>query len=466
MIAALIGYLVDAAWQVPLLLAGAFALSRFGGLSPRGRNRVWLVCLACAVALPAVHFPQLTSATSPTASVPPEALVQVMAVAPPTAEALPRPFELDLDANWALVIVAAFGVVVLAGLVRVLLGWLAVRRLARRAVAATLPAGVAAELEAVAASHHTQVPDFRQTPETSSPVVAGVVRPLILAPDGFVARPEPEVRAALMHELAHVLRRDYAVNLLCELVSLPICWHPATHLIKAEIRRTRELACDAMASAAMRSERAYAESLVALARSCNSPAHGASPALVGLFGNPSLEERLMHLIGPKRPSRPALKTLGLLSGGAVAAGAVSAAVLLHAPIALAETLPPVPSAPPAPSAAPAPPRRRSIRLRSRPKRRRPRKRPQPSPDDAPAAEAPPAPLPPTPPNPPMPAPRAPWRSLATLAPRSPRLQPSPNPRRWPLRRPGPASPIRSSSMKGRAATSIAGCRVRASTSPS
>lgn len=359
MIAALIAYLVDAAWQVPVLLAGAFALSRFGGLSPRGRNRVWLVCLACAVALPAVHFQPLTSASSQTASVASAAMVQAIAVAPPTAQALPRPFELDLDARWALVIVAAFALVVLAGLARVLSGWLAVGRLARRAVVTALPAGVAAELEAVAAVHRAHAPELRETPETSSPVVAGVVRPLILAPDGFVARPEPEVRAALMHELAHVLRRDYAVNLLCELASLPICWHPAAYLIKAEIRRTRELACDAMASAAMRSERAYAESLVALARSCNSPAHGASPAFVGLFGNPSLEERLMHLIGPKRTPRPAMKTLGLLSGAAVAAGAVGAAVLLHVPTALAQSAPPAP--PPAPGiystpeAPPAPP---------------------------------------------------------------------------------------------------------------
>jgi beta-lactamase regulating signal transducer with metallopeptidase domain len=357
MIGALLGYLADAAWQVPLLALAAAILSRWGGLGPRGRNLLWLACLGLAVALPALHLtaPVAVSAAAPAASatVDPAAIAlnSIDASAPPAvvAETASPRFQLSLDSRWAEVLAVGFGLIVLAGLVRLATGWLAVRRLVRRADALDLPPAVAAELERVAASRRRSAPSVRQTPRIASPVAAGVVVQTILAPQGLADRPEDEVRAALLHELAHVLRRDYAVNLLAELVSLPIAWHPATHLIKAEIRRTRELACDAMASAAMRSGRVYAQNLLSLARAVGPQTRTPSPMLVGLFGKPSLEERLMHLIGPKRPARPAL----IVTGAAAALGLVTAAALLHVPTALAEAA----AAPPAPpTVAPVPPR--------------------------------------------------------------------------------------------------------------
>jgi hypothetical protein len=51
---ALAGYLVNAAWQAPLVALCALILTRFGGFSPGGRNRLWLGFLAVAVILPAV----------------------------------------------------------------------------------------------------------------------------------------------------------------------------------------------------------------------------------------------------------------------------------------------------------------------------------------------------------------------------------------------------------------------------
>jgi len=118
----------------------------------------------------------------------------------------------------------------------------------------------------------------------------------------------------------------------------------------------------------MRSETAYARGLVDLARALTAAAP--SPTLsiaVGLFGKSQLEERLMHLIGPKRAANPALRTAGLAGGGLIAAVAAGGAVLLHVSTALAQpaapaeppvpamqSLPPVP-APPAPPRAPAAP---------------------------------------------------------------------------------------------------------------
>ena len=318
MVDGLVGYLVNAAWQAPLLAAGAWTLARVSHLGPRGRNRVWLACLGLSVVLP---MADLVATDGPAGS-------KTSAVA---ATTIAHAMALTLDDRLAMALIAVFAGALMVGVGRLLLGWLAVRRLVRDAEEVTLAPAIAAELAAVAAAHGASMPRIKQSGGTSSAVVAGAFRPVILIPVNLVERPEDELRAALQHELAHVIRRDYAINLLSEIATLPLFWHPVLHTIKAEVRRSRELVCDAMAAAAMHSETVYARSLVALAKALDAPTSRGAPAIVGLFEKPLLEERLMHLIGPKRTPGPTLKIVGLVGGGLVAAGAVSAAVLLHVP---------------------------------------------------------------------------------------------------------------------------------------
>jgi hypothetical protein len=147
---------------------------------------------------------------------------------------------------------------------------------------------------------------------------------MILIPEGFAELGEDDQRAAVLHEFAHVLRRDYAVNLIVELASLPVCWHPLTHLIKARLRASREVACDAMASATEASPASYASRLLSLARALG-PQEVASAALMTMIGKSDLEERLMQLLAQTPP--PGHTRLRLLAAGA-AAGAILAPALL------------------------------------------------------------------------------------------------------------------------------------------
>ena len=64
------------------------------------------------------------------------------------------------------------------------------------------------------------------------PVESHTVVPTRMIPEVMAADGE-DLRAALLHEMAHVLRRDYAVNLVCEVLTLPVCWHPALMALKA-----------------------------------------------------------------------------------------------------------------------------------------------------------------------------------------------------------------------------------------
>jgi beta-lactamase regulating signal transducer with metallopeptidase domain len=97
-------------------------------------------------------------------------------------------------------------------------------------------------------------------------MVVGAVAPVVLLPEGFAGHAEDEVKAALLHELAHVKRRDYLINGICQLAVLPVGWHPVACGVERRIRRTREMVCDEMAARAMHSEIGYARCLLTMAR--------------------------------------------------------------------------------------------------------------------------------------------------------------------------------------------------------
>ncbi len=100
----------------------------------------------------------------------------------------------------------------------------------------------------------------------ASPVLIGIVRPMILLPPAAITGWSPdELEMVLLHELAHVRRWDNFVNLLQRCVESLLFFHPAVWLISGWARREREACCDATVVARTNRPHAYAELLVALA---------------------------------------------------------------------------------------------------------------------------------------------------------------------------------------------------------
>jgi GWxTD domain-containing protein len=100
------------------------------------------------------------------------------------------------------------------------------------------------------------------------PVVIGYLRPVILVPVGMLAgMPAAQVEAILLHELAHIQRRDYLVNLLQTVVQGFLFYHPAIWWISGVIRDERENCCDDLVVAASGDAREYAAALAALEQS-------------------------------------------------------------------------------------------------------------------------------------------------------------------------------------------------------
>jgi protein involved in polysaccharide export with SLBB domain/beta-lactamase regulating signal transducer with metallopeptidase domain len=97
------------------------------------------------------------------------------------------------------------------------------------------------------------------------PAVIGALRPVIVVPIGIFSGLVPQqVEAILAHELAHIRRHDYLVNLIQSAIETLLFYHPATWWISAQIRRERENCCDDIAAAVCGSDRDYAAALAAL----------------------------------------------------------------------------------------------------------------------------------------------------------------------------------------------------------
>ena len=100
---------------------------------------------------------------------------------------------------------------------------------------------------------------------TNSPSLTGWLRPVVLLPVSALAGLTPDqLEAVLAHELAHIRRHDYLVNLLQMAAETLLFYHPAVWWISGRIRHERELCCDDLAVAACGGALTYARALTAL----------------------------------------------------------------------------------------------------------------------------------------------------------------------------------------------------------
>jgi bla regulator protein BlaR1 len=102
-----------------------------------------------------------------------------------------------------------------------------------------------------------------QSALVKAPVVVGVLKPVILVPIGMLTHLSPQqVESILIHELAHVRRRDYLFNLVQHLVDTLFFFNPALIWVSSLIRAERENCCDDIAIRETRSRRQLIEALV------------------------------------------------------------------------------------------------------------------------------------------------------------------------------------------------------------
>jgi beta-lactamase regulating signal transducer with metallopeptidase domain len=130
------------------------------------------------------------------------------------------------------------------------------------------------------------------------PLTWGVIRPVILMPDDSRDWDEDRRSSALFHELSHVKRIDFAVMLLVRLSLAAFWFNPLIWVVFGLLKRDQEKACDELVLKAGIKPSTYAACLLAFKRA-GGPSWNPSLALLGMFGGPGINDRLVSILRQK-----------------------------------------------------------------------------------------------------------------------------------------------------------------------
>jgi len=120
--------------------------------------------------------------------------------------------------------------------------------------------------QAPALSQHISVAVFTST-KVSSPLVVGLVKPKIIIPKSITEQLQHEqLSAIVLHEYAHIKRKDNWFGLFQELIAILFWWSPVIRILNKQIHVEREIACDLRAVAQMKNSKQYAQSLIDCAK--------------------------------------------------------------------------------------------------------------------------------------------------------------------------------------------------------
>jgi len=148
----------------------------------------------------------------------------------------------------------------------------------------------------------SQSVEFRQTTKILTPMVIGAFRPAVLIPFGLLTGfSTSQIEAILAHELAHIRRNDYLVNLLQSLIEVVFFFHPALWWISERVRTEREHCCDDIALTICGDKMVLANALVKVAEWQSAP----ELAMAFASKKPLLLNRIRRVLGvATKPSRP------------------------------------------------------------------------------------------------------------------------------------------------------------------
>ena len=202
------------------------------------------------------------------------------------------------------------GVCLLA--IRSLGGWVVLRRLTRRDARPIAPIWQQ-RMECLAQRLQiSRAVKLCESAIAEVPAVVGWMRPVVLLPACALSGLQPDqLEALLAHELAHIRRNDYLINLLQTCVETLLFYHPAVWWVGGQIRSERENCCDDLAVEVCGNALAYARALTQLEQlRCG------LPQLAMAANRGSLLHRIQRLVPSPKPARTS-------SAGWIAAAAMT-----------------------------------------------------------------------------------------------------------------------------------------------
>lgn len=257
-------YLISVAMKSTILLATSLVVLRY--LRRKDAAVRHLVCLAALASAAVAPFLALWSPQwSFLISVPAGARVASSANGVGTG-----------SVNWPIVLAAIWALGALGMAARAFGGWVVLLRVRRLSEYL----------------RHEDVAEVRIGP-VSTPFTCGVLRPMILLPANAIDWDESRLCTVLLHESAHVRRRDCLAKYIAQAARALLWWNPLAWIIATRLNHEQELACDDAVLAAGVPADAYAATLLDVARECSgSLVLGCS---MGANYGGALRERFAHL---------------------------------------------------------------------------------------------------------------------------------------------------------------------------
>jgi beta-lactamase regulating signal transducer with metallopeptidase domain len=323
--------LIELYWKSSLLLAaGGVAALLARRASAATRHLIWTAALVGALALPFASklLPRVTVATLPPQPIevfeapreiqelPDFTLTRMQpqishVVAPKQHQRwLGRALKID----WQQVALLSWGWVTLALLVRIMVGELQLRRIARRAQQ-TADAAWLMLLHKCGAAPEVMLLISK---DVEVPITWGTLHPRIVVPESAAGWSAEHKRAVLLHELAHVERRDALTQFIARIACAMHWPNPLAWFAAAAMRKERECACDDRVLAEGARPTDYATSLLEVARAAD---HGGGNSALAMARRGQLEGRLLAVLDPTVNRRPAgrAKTIAVAIAAAVVA---------------------------------------------------------------------------------------------------------------------------------------------------
>jgi beta-lactamase regulating signal transducer with metallopeptidase domain len=295
--------LIHFLWQ-GATIAAIYLLARRYVRAVNARYLLACTALAAMTAAPLITFLVAGSGSNS------QALATATAVSGPPRGGfemlLPAPELWQRIAPW---LVGSWFAGVIAFSVRLIGGWLVATQL-RFTAARTVPGEWQQLFEKLAQQIGVTRPvSLLVSSAVEVPSVIGWLRPAIVTPVSALAGlPAGYLEALLAHELAHVRRHDFLVNMLQKIVETLLFYHPAVWWVSKQIRIERELCCDDLAVASSGDVLTYARALAEL--ESGRPAH-TSLAVAASGG--SLANRIRRLLAPLEGDSHALPGWGAAS---------------------------------------------------------------------------------------------------------------------------------------------------------
>jgi beta-lactamase regulating signal transducer with metallopeptidase domain len=297
----ILNFVLNSCWQIAAIAVIAALASRLLRNGPaRYRHVLWVVALAASLIVPVLTatriIPTFQEQTVPSAvspgkvnnSGPQDDLTvdHIGARRTRTVTTTPR---------IVLFLVFAYALFIFVRATRLIRFWLRKERLRKTGTRTGLAPEVSAAADRCRALLGIRDVTVTRSSEARVPYTIGARHPLIVLPDAYCSTvDDAKLLSVIGHEMAHVARRDFLTNLFCELLCVPVSFHPLTYLIKREIDRTRELACDELVTQRVLAPKVYARSLLWAADV--SRKYSSQAFMLSIFDGRILEERIVRLM--------------------------------------------------------------------------------------------------------------------------------------------------------------------------